>query len=42
MQITQQEWTAYEEVRRNPIAKQIGQVRFARGLVLPNEKLEWI
>lgn len=42
MEITQQDWTAYEEVRTNPIAKLTGQVRFARLLDLPKEKLEWI
>jgi hypothetical protein len=42
MEITQQDWTAYEEVRTNPIAKLTGQVRFARVLDLPKEKLEWI
>jgi hypothetical protein len=42
MEITQQDWTAYEEVRKNPIAKLAGQVRFGRWLGLPNEKLEWI
>jgi len=42
MEITQQDWTAYEEVRKNPIAKLTGQVLFARLLDLPEEKLEWI
>jgi len=42
MKITQQDWTAYEEVRTNPIAKLAGQVRFARVLDLPKERLEWI
>jgi hypothetical protein len=42
MKITQQDWTAYEEVRTNPIAKLTGQVRFGRVLDLPKEKLEWI
>jgi len=42
MEITQQDWTAYSEVRANPIAKLVGQVRFARVLGLPGEKLEWI
>ena len=42
MEITQQDWIAYEEVRTNPIAKLTGQVRFGRLLDLPKEKLEWI
>jgi len=42
MEITQQDWTAYEEVRTNPITKLTGQVLFARMLGLPEEKLEWI
>jgi len=42
MEITQQDWTAYEEVRTNPIARLTGQVRFGRVLGLPKEKLEWI
>jgi len=42
MEITQQDWVAYEEVGKNPIAKLIGQVRFGRVLGLPKEKLEWI
>jgi hypothetical protein len=42
MEITQQDWTAYEEVKTNPIAKLTGQVRFGRLLDLPKEKLEWI
>jgi hypothetical protein len=42
MEITQLDWAAYEEVRKNPIAKLAGQVRFGRWLGLPNEKLEWI
>jgi hypothetical protein len=42
MEITQLDWTAYEEVRKNPIAKLAGQVRFGRWLGLPKEKLEWI
>ncbi len=42
MEITQQDWIAYEEVRKNPIAKLTGQVLFGRVLDLPKEKLEWI
>jgi len=42
MEITQQDWIAYEEVRTNPIATLTGQVRFGRVLGLPKEKLEWI
>ena len=42
MEITQQDWIAYEEVRTNPIAKLTGQVLFGRVLGLPKEKLEWI
>jgi len=42
MEITQQDWDAYEEIRKNPIAKLTGQVRFGRVLGLPKEKLEWI
>ena len=42
MEITQQDWIAYKEVRANPIAKLTGQVRFGRVLGLPKEKLEWI
>ena len=42
MEITQQDWIAYEEVRENPITKLTGQVLFARVLGLPKEKLEWI
>ena len=42
MEITQQDWIAYEEVMNNPIAKLTGQVLFARVLGLPKEKLEWI
>lgn len=42
MEITQQDWIAYEEVRTNPIAKLTGQVGFGRVLGLPKEKVEWI
>jgi len=42
MEITQQDWIAYEEVRTNPIAKLTGRVRFGRVLGLPKDKLEWI
>jgi len=42
MEITRQDWTAYEEIRVNPIAKLTGQARFGRVLGLPMEKLEWI
>jgi len=42
MLITQQDWTTYEELRKNPIAKLTGQVRFGRMLDLPKKKLEWI
>ncbi len=42
MEITQQDWIAYEEVRTNPIATLTGRVRFGRVLGLPKEKLEWI
>jgi hypothetical protein len=42
MEITQQDWIVYEEVRENPITKLTGQVLFARVLGLPKEKLEWI
>ena len=42
MEITQQDWIAYEEVRTNPIIKLTGQVLFGRVLGLPKEKLEWI
>ncbi|UCD21483.1 MAG: hypothetical protein JSW22_05360 [Chloroflexota bacterium] len=42
MEITEQDWTAYGEIMKNPIAKLAGQLRFARWLGLPDEKLEWI
>jgi hypothetical protein len=42
MKVTQQEWIAYEEVRRNPVARMAGQARFGRLLGLEREKLEWI
>jgi len=42
MEITQQDWIAYEEVRTNPITKLTGRVLFGRVLGLPKKKLEWI
>ena len=42
MEITQQDWIAYEEVIINPITKLPGQILFARVLGLPKAKLEWI
>jgi hypothetical protein len=42
MEITQQDWIAYQEVRENPITKLTGQGLFARALGLPKQKLEWI
>jgi hypothetical protein len=42
MKVTQQDWIAYEEVRRNPVAKVAGQARFSRLLGLEKEKLQWI
>jgi len=42
MEITQQDWIAYEEVRANPITKVTGQVLFGRVPGLPKDKLEWI
>jgi len=42
MEITQQDWIAYEEAMTNPITKLTGPVLFGRVLGLPKEKLEWI